>query len=306
MFNNVKKEKEEIKRIANVLMDYFKANYDCGDKNNLAYRYPVFTLKILYRLIWNPAVTFKKRNLYFWLLYRILRYFQRKVVIMEDRYSKYLNNMSSSIYTFILGLENVMINGEEPLYQEAAKLYNEDVDFINRLKEDMEKIYSLPDDYYCWLKDYISINGNARIMSDIPIKLTNMILRLYLGERYQNELGVMWNIRKSCKSTDEQIQNEHNPSISLHEFKKVLYNTYNMHHQQLMDRINNEEIAMYDTGDIIKDTLIDMINTNSFVDDTGMLPVAGLSMYKFEETPYGRTIKFNHFYIGTMHNLLFK
>lgn len=143
-------------------------------------------------------------------------------------------------------------------------------------------------------------------MSAILIKLTNMILRLYLGERYQNELGVMWNIRKSCESTDEQIQNEHNPSISLHEFKKVLYNTYNMHHQQLMDRINNEEIAMYDTGDIIKDTLIDMINTNSFVDDTGMLPVAGLSMYKFEETPYGRTIKFNHFYIGTMHNLLFK
>lgn len=116
----------------------------------------------------------------------------------------------------------------------------------------------------------------------------------------------MWNIRQSCKSTDEQIQNMHNPTISLHEFKKILYNTYNMYYQQLMDKIDSEEIVKYDSKGNIKDTIIDMINTNSFVNDTGVLPVADLSMYKFEETPYGRIIEFKHRHISTTYNLLFR
>lgn len=301
------KEREEIKAVADMLLKNSRiySKYESGSDDNLAYRYNVFTLKILYQLIWNTTIDLEKRNLYFQILYRLLHPFYRRIGMVDRKYLKYLDNMSSTIYSLIVAIENIMINAKEPLYQEAVKLFKEDVDFINRLRDDIHKLSPDTDDI-CWLSFYELKNGPVIASQTSHIKLTNMMLRLYLGERFQDELGVMLNIRQSCKSTDEQIQNMHNPTISLHEFKKILYNTYNMYYQQLMDKIDSEEIVKYDSKGNIKDTIIDMINTNSFVNDTGVLPVADLSMYKFEETPYGRIIEFKHRHISTTYNLLFR
>lgn len=285
-----------------------------GKDDKLIYKYPVYSMKILYNYIWNDTLDDDSRNKCFYtihfLLYNILTSLwgvTSTSIYQEITNHTSINNLLQSLYRF-------MIDANELYTMHAIMARNDDPTFNLKILEKVRGLTLIASNG-CWLEEYCEYVKNyanyknrpgtgyaVKIKYKVENQLMPLMLNLYLCNKYFMDLGMLNLVISDCNSDTDLLIKKYNLNMSVYDFKKILFNTYQMHYQNIVE---DEHIDKYDVDGSIKKILQEIITANSVTRGTGLIFIVNSQDYDIINSHYGNIITFKHKFIQPHGNLLF-